>query len=68
MCVDNCDEELDIAYELATLLQDDIDFRIRIYSYCIAKGTDNYLQWLKEDYLIKMKIAIRKKFLEMLQA
>lgn len=68
MCVDNCDEELDIAYELATLLQDDIDFRIRIYSYCIAKGTDNYLQWLKEDYLIKMKIAIRKKFLEMLQS
>lgn len=67
MCVDNCNEELDNAYELAALLNDDIDYRIRIYSYCIAKGTDNYLQWLKEDYLIKLKIAIRKKYLEYLQ-
>lgn len=61
-------ETLDEAYELLALLEDDIDDRIRRYSYVIAKGTDNYLQWLKEDYTRKLKSLIRKRLMEYLQA
>lgn len=61
MCLDNS-EELDVALELARLLEDDIKFRLRKYSYCICKSTRNYLDWLEDDYGIKLKRAINTKF------
>ena len=68
MCAENSDGDIDEAFKLIELLDEDIDDRIRRYSYCIAKGTDNYLQWLKEDYLTKLRINTRKKVMELLQA
>ena len=37
-------------FVLAELLSDQIAYRIRLFSYCICKSTDNYLKWLQEDY------------------
>tara|TARA_B100000809_G_scaffold247024_1_gene275602 strand:- start:6622 stop:8145 length:1524 start_codon:yes stop_codon:yes gene_type:complete len=49
MCIDNSEDLMD-ARVLADLLADQIAYRIRLYSYCICKSTDNYLKWLQEDY------------------
>jgi len=59
MCMDNSEDMFD-ALQLATLLVGDIESRVRHYSYCI-NGTQNYTQWLEEDYIRKMKSSIREK-------
>ncbi|MBD81547.1 MAG: DEAD/DEAH box helicase [Crocinitomicaceae bacterium] len=59
MCLDNAEDVFD-ALELAGLLVGDIESRVRHYSYCI-NGTQNYTQWLEEDYIRKMKATIREK-------
>ncbi|MFT4525087.1 MAG: superfamily II DNA or RNA helicase [Bacteroidia bacterium] len=61
MCLKNS-EELDDALSLARLLEDDIKFRLRKYSYCICKSTKNYLAWLEDDYTIKLKRTINTEF------
>ena len=61
MCLENS-EELEDALNLAKLLEDDIKFRLRRYSYCICKSTKNYLAWLEDDYTIKLNRAINKEF------
>lgn len=59
MCVDNSEDMFD-ALALAELLLGDIESRVRHYSYCI-NGTQNYTQWLEEDYIRKMKSGIRER-------
>jgi superfamily II DNA or RNA helicase len=61
MCVENSEDIMD-ARELADLLIDDIEYRIRLFSYCICKSTDNYLKWLKEDYVRKLSVSFGKRF------
>lgn len=61
MCVDNSED----AYEarmLAMELKDDIDSRIKRYSYCISKSTKNYRDWLAEDYFRKLRMNIVKEY------
>ncbi|MDG3581958.1 MULTISPECIES: DEAD/DEAH box helicase [Galbibacter] len=61
MCVDNSDD----AYEarmLAMELKEDIDSRIKRYSYCISKSTKNYRDWLAEDYFRKLRMNIVKEY------
>lgn len=53
MCIENSEDIMD-ARILAELLSDQIAYRIRLYSYCICKSTDNYLKWLQEDYERKL--------------
>lgn len=53
MCVENSTDIFE-ARKLAELLEDEIAYRIRLYSYCICKSTESYLKWLKEDYLQKL--------------
>lgn len=43
-------EDLTMGLKAVELLQDHIDHRIKNYSRCIAKSTDNYLKYLKETY------------------
>lgn len=50
------------AMELAENLDGDIEQRIRDYSKCIAKTTENYRQWLMEEYQRKLKQLIRLAF------
>jgi hypothetical protein len=46
------------------LLTEEINFRVKRYSYCIAKCTDNYIKWLQEDYKIKLRSNLERKFID----
>ena len=50
------------AFDLAKELEGDITYRIRLYSKCIAKTTENYKNWLKEEYARKLQSALRKAY------
>ena len=50
------------AIELSEQLEGDIEQRIRDYTKCISKTTDNYRQWLMDEYQRKMKQLIRQAF------
>lgn len=61
MCVENADDMWD-ALDLAKELKDDIQDRIKHYSYCTIKTTKNYLVWLEEDYYRRLNSQIRQEF------
>ena len=61
MCVENSEDVFE-AKQLVGLLSEDIAYRVRLFSYCICKSTDNYLKWLREDYEEKLKARIRQAF------
>lgn len=61
MCLENADDMWD-ALDLAKLLKDDIQDRIKHYTYCTIKTTKNYLVWLEEDYTRRLNGAIRKEY------
>jgi hypothetical protein len=50
------------ALNLLKELEGDITYRVRLYSKCIAKTTDNYKNWLKEEYLRKLQSELRKAY------
>ena len=60
MCLENS-EDIFEARELAELLAEEIAYRIRLYSYCITKSTENYLKWLQDDYERKLSSIISQK-------
>lgn len=62
MCIENADDLWD-ALDLAQLLDEDIQDRIKHYSYCTIKTTKNYLVWLKEDYTRRLNTSIRQGFI-----
>ncbi|MFD2518764.1 DEAD/DEAH box helicase [Salinimicrobium flavum] len=59
MCVENSEDVFD-ARLLAKELTEDIAYRIRRYSYCISNSTKNYRDWLKEDYMRKLRLRINQ--------
>jgi superfamily II DNA or RNA helicase len=61
MCVENSEDVFD-ARILAKLLNDDIAFRVRTYSYCIINNTKNYKDWLQEDYKRKLRMRLNQLF------
>ncbi len=61
MCKENS-KGVKEARALITLLEDDIAYRIRLYSYCISKSTKNYKEWLEEEYRRKLRAKINKLF------
>lgn len=64
MCIENAEEDMWDALDLAELLEDDIQDRIKHYSYCTIKTTKNYLVWLEEDYTRRLNTAIRQAFVK----
>ena len=62
ICAENSLDFSD-ASALAKLLEDEIDYRVKKYSYCIAKNTDNYVKYLQEDYKRKLNLLLNKKFI-----
>ncbi len=44
------------------LLKEDIKDRIRRYAYCIINNTNNYKDWLEEDYYRRLRMAIQQEF------
>ncbi|WP_024770081.1 DEAD/DEAH box helicase [Aquimarina macrocephali] len=63
MCVQNSEDVFD-ARILSKLLDQDIEFRVRRYSYCISKSTKNYRDWLEEDYKRKLRAKINQLFMD----
>ena len=61
MCIENSEDEFD-ALILVKELNDDIDYVIKRYSKCISKSTNNFLDWLKEDYKKRLRTNIRSNF------
>ena len=61
MCVENSEDEFD-ALILVKELNDDIDYVIKRYSKCISKSTDNFLDWLTQDYKNRLRTNIRDNF------
>ena len=55
-------EDVFSARQLAKLLEDDIEDRIRRYSYCICKSTKNYVKWLEEDYKRKLSLSLQQQY------
>jgi hypothetical protein len=53
-------EDLGDALELIDVLTDEIKYRIKAYSYCITSNSDNFVQWLEEEYLRKLKSTVRQ--------
>jgi superfamily II DNA or RNA helicase len=60
-CKENSEDVFD-ARILAKMLKDDIKDRIRRYSYCIINNTNNYKDWLEEDYYRRLRLAIQQEF------
>lgn len=67
ICVDNA-EDLKEAKMLCQLLTDDINYRVKKFTICLGNATNNYRDWLIEDYLKKLGVVIgrvyRKKLFE----
>ncbi|WP_108869231.1 DEAD/DEAH box helicase [Aquimarina aquimarini] len=63
MCVQNSEDVFD-ARILSKLLDQDIEYRVRRYSYCISKSTKNYRDWLEEDYKRKLRSKINQLFMD----
>jgi superfamily II DNA or RNA helicase len=61
ICVENSEDVYD-AWELSKLLFDDIEHRIKQYSYCIIKNTKNYIKWLEDDYKRQLRTKIAQQF------
>ncbi|PKV51232.1 superfamily II DNA or RNA helicase [Aquimarina sp. MAR_2010_214] len=59
MCIQNSEDVFD-ARILSKLLDQDIEYRVRRYSYCISKSTKNYRDWLEEDYKRKLRSKINQ--------
>ena len=63
ICVENSEDVFD-ARILAKKLKEEIQYRVRQYSYCIMNNTKNYKEWLEEDYERKLRSKISKMFAE----
>ncbi|RCU57790.1 ATP-dependent helicase [Oceanihabitans sediminis] len=61
ICIENSEDVYD-ALGLAKMLGDDIDYRIGRYTKCISKSTFNFVEWLKNDYRLKLRAYIRDNF------
>lgn len=59
MCTDNSDTITD-ALALTDELDKEIEWRIKQYGKCLGKVTKNYLEWLRDDYKLKLKTLTQK--------
>lgn len=61
MVADNSEDLWD-GLELIQLLEKDIEYRVKRYSYCISKTTESYLNWLQQEYRRKLESQVRTRF------
>jgi len=61
ICMENSEDVFD-AHILSRELHDDIEYRIKQYSYCILKSSKNYIKWLEEDYKRQLRVKIGQQF------
>ena len=60
ICIENCED----VFEARALmeLQDEIAYRIKQYCYCIMNSTQNYKDWLFEEYNRRLRLSFNGKF------
>lgn len=56
-----CDDFWD-ALDMLKEIDGDLTYRVRQYAKCIAKTTENYKSWLKDEYARKLKSELRSAF------
>ncbi|NRD20009.1 DEAD/DEAH box helicase family protein [Winogradskyella eckloniae] len=61
ICIENSEDVYD-ARDLIKELQDEIAFRVKQYCYCIMNSTQNYKDWLFEEYNRRLRISFNGKF------
>jgi len=61
ICIENSEDVYD-ARELIKDLQDEIAYRVKQYCYCIMNSTQNYKDWLFEEYNRRLRISFNGKF------
>jgi len=61
ICAENSEDVFD-AHILSRELHDEIEYRIKQYSFCILKSSKNYLKWLEEDYKRQLRVKISMLF------
>lgn len=61
ICVENAEDLWD-AKDLAKLLDDEIEYRAKKYSHCLAKSTRSYVSWLQEEYKRKLNVRLIQEF------
>lgn len=61
ICIENSEDVFD-ARELIKDLQDEIGYRIKQYCYCIMNSTQNYKDWLFEEYNRRLRLSFNGKF------
>jgi superfamily II DNA or RNA helicase len=59
ICVENS-EDLPSALKLVEQLNEEIEFRVRVYSRCLSKTSESYVIWLRDEYLRKLKNSIMR--------
>lgn len=64
ICFENSEDFYE-STQLAKLLDDEIEYRVKRYSYCICKSTDNYVKWLQDDYKRKLNHRLSRMFLSL---
>ena len=50
------------ALDLVKALEGDISYRVRLYAKCIAKTTENYKNWLQDDYTRRLQSELRQAY------
>lgn len=61
ICIENS-ETIQDARAMTQLLFDDIGYRIKQYCYCIMNSTQNYKDWLMEEYIRRLRLSFNGKF------
>ncbi len=61
ICIENCEDVFE-ARDLIKELQDEIAYRIKQYCYCIMNSTQNYKDWLFEEYNRRLRLSFNGKF------
>ena len=54
LCRENS-SNIDEALVLVQQLDEEIDYRVRLYSYCLSKSSESYVKWMQEEYKRKLK-------------
>lgn len=63
MCVENS-SNIDEALHLSVLLNDEIEYRMRVYCWSLSKTSLNYVKWLQDEYKRKLKIGLVRQWHE----
>jgi len=61
ICFENAEDQYD-SLALVDLLKDEIEYKVKQYSYCICKSTPSYTKWLREEYTRKLRYAVRQSY------